>query len=87
LGLCKHQIDNLTPRFDHRRQSLGIEGVTIPRFWAGGRGGHRGRGRVVKHYYILSCTAGMHNPPAGRIRPRRSFIRPPKEFYPALGAG
>jgi len=28
-----------------------------PRFWAGGR--RAGRGRFVKHYYILSCTGSM----------------------------
>ena len=38
-------------------------GVTTPRFWAGGHGDRRGvvggRGRVVKHYYILSCTGSI----------------------------
>src|SRR6218665_136586 len=41
------------------RQSWEVEGVATPRFWAGGRGvvGNRGsRVRVVKYYYILSCT-------------------------------
>jgi len=28
-------------------------GSRAPRFWAGGRG------RVVKYYYILSCTGSM----------------------------
>jgi len=47
----------------HRRQSWGVGGVTTPRFWYGGRGDRRGswtgRGRVVKHYYILPCTGSM----------------------------
>src|SRR6218665_3410990 len=35
-----------------------------PRFWAGGaqggsQGGRWSRGRVVKYYYILSCTGSM----------------------------
>ena len=35
---------------------MGVGGVTTPRFWAGESGG---RGRVVKHYYILSCSGSM----------------------------
>ena len=31
-------------------------GVAAPRFWAGESWG---RGRVVKYYYILSCTGSM----------------------------
>ena len=41
---------------------LGL-GVATTRFWAGCRrrlaGGRWGCGRVVKHYYILSCTGTM----------------------------
>jgi len=31
----------------------GVGDVMTPRFWAGGRGVAGGRGRVMKHYYIL----------------------------------
>src|SRR6218665_2256394 len=42
----------------------GWEGVATPRFWAGRLWGVAGggvgyRGRVVKYYYILSCTGSM----------------------------
>jgi len=37
---------------NHRRQSWGL-GVATPRLWPGGRG------RIVKYYYILSCTGSI----------------------------
>src|SRR6218665_1696623 len=42
---------------------LGLR-VATPIFWAGGscggsQGGRLSRGRVVKYYYILSCTGSM----------------------------
>src|SRR6218665_3571813 len=45
------------------RQSWELR-VATPRFWAGlsqggSQGGRWGRGRVVKYYYILSCTGSM----------------------------
>ena len=41
------------------RQSWGVWRSRPPDFGQGGRGGPRGRGRVVKYYFILSCTGSM----------------------------
>jgi len=43
----------------NRLQSWGLGCHDPPRFLAGGRGVAEGRGRVVKHYYIFSCTGSM----------------------------
>jgi len=39
--------------------TLGVWGVATPDFGQGSGGVTRGRGRVVKYYYILSCTESM----------------------------
>src|SRR6218665_2355060 len=49
----------------HKRQSWGLGVSRPPRFWHGESWGRRGvggrgcRGRVVKHYYTLSCTGSI----------------------------
>jgi len=40
-------------RYRQGRQSWGVGGLRPPDF------GQLGRGRVVKYYYILSCTGSM----------------------------
>ena len=43
----------------HRRQSWGMGVSRPPDFGLGVVGVAGGRGRVVKHYYTLSCTGSM----------------------------
>ena len=46
----------------HRRQSWGVGGrdpQILGRGVVGVAGGSQGRGRVIKYYYILSCTGSM----------------------------